>query len=754
MMNKKNGVRSAISLILIICMLASLLYGCSAEKTRVYSLSEETIKTKKSLSLSYTTTGATKSGKISSSGMTTLFTDRKTASPIIKNQDDLWRALPKSTNSSADDVPAVLTLEVLHEGQRYILNSQTDAVKLQNPVSRKTDKGVCTEYAFTLETGKDKAEFTVPVEFYVEDGSFFVSVICSDIVSTNSEFVITKMRLMDYFGSNTGASDGDFILVPDNSGAVIDTYNAQNDFENLSFRIYGDVESNEAYMPAFGMKHKDSAFIAMIEKGDAIATVNAAVAAHSGYNRVGAEFELTETMIKENGDNKKIYVSGETYKGEIRICYSFIHGNNANYSGMAIACREHLIRTGVLSADTVEDTGDLPFILTTTGDAGLVSGRPSSNLTNYEQLIDMLTYLKGKGFSNIYIRYKGTLTGAPNQNNISNCEPIKTLGSQEDFKELTEYLSAQQMKLFFDLGYTTASSVSLKGSATARDISGSPYSLLRTNLFGVTSMASLVSYDRIEENVISIFALAGKNRLINICVNDASSFLYSDSKSGATRTEVMEMLREENASLTTIGELMTEKGNFYMLKNVSVISSLPAETSVKESDCYKAVPFIELVLHGTTQYSTGPINLSSDPQTAMLKCVEYGALPQFEWCYEDITVAEEQQTEKTNAESGESEETNDEAHDKEETETTTAEEENTVMPYSYSDWATTAFTFYDKANRALGNIRDLRMTDHYEVQPGVFCTEYGESSVYVNYTDEDVTIGGVTIPANDFMRVN
>ena len=639
-MKRLLRVKSAVSILLACCLLSVLLCACGGGKTEKYTLSSEIITSGKELSFSSCTTGATRSGKIASSGLLTLFIDRKTASPVIRNGKTFWRALPKSVSRSSEEIPAVLSVEVINAGQRYVLNSQTDCVKNSLPVSRKTDSGVCTEYAMVLSADGKSVTVTVPVTFSLVDGSFFVSVKCADITTSDEDFVVTKLRLMDYFGSDTGANEGDYILVPDNCGAIIDTYNVKSGFEKLSFKVYGDAEKNNTLLGAYGMKKKNSAFVAMIEKGDSIATVSADTVSDSGYNRVGAEFEITEALIKSDDESETVYVSGNSYKDEIRLCYRFLEDKNADYSGMAIACREHLIRTGVLSADTVDSTSDLPFLLTTSGEAVSAAGKTTS-LTTCEQLLDMLTYLKGKGFSNIFVKYKGTLTGGLSQSAIQKCEMLKTLGTQEDFEELNDYVSAQQMKLFFDLGFTSYTSVSAKTSDFARDLSGALCTVEKTNLFDVTSKYGVASYDEIDDNVISLFPLTEKSVIKNISVNDASAFLYSDSENGATRDDVQSMIKTESASLTTIGELMVEKGNFYMLKNASVISSMPLKASVGETDFYKSVPFIPLILHATTEYSTEPINLGDDYHRAMLRAVEYGALPQFEWCYEEIESGEE-----------------------------------------------------------------------------------------------------------------
>ena len=75
--------------------------------------------------------------------------------------------------------------------------------------------------------------------------------------------------------------------------------------------------------------------------------------------------------------------------------------------------------------------------------------------------------------------------------------------------------------------------------------------------------------------------------------------------------------------------------------------------------------------------------------------------------------------------------------------------------YYYDRNINDVVALYVKANSALANIRDARMTSHSFVQNGVYCTEYNNSiKVYVNYTDTPVTINGITINANDCVAIS
>ena len=75
--------------------------------------------------------------------------------------------------------------------------------------------------------------------------------------------------------------------------------------------------------------------------------------------------------------------------------------------------------------------------------------------------------------------------------------------------------------------------------------------------------------------------------------------------------------------------------------------------------------------------------------------------------------------------------------------------------FYYDNTINVAAEFYTKANEALNDLRNARMTDHYEVENGVFCTEYDTGSmVYVNYTDSNCTVLGAVVEARSFIRIN
>ena len=62
---------------------------------------------------------------------------------------------------------------------------------------------------------------------------------------------------------------------------------------------------------------------------------------------------------------------------------------------------------------------------------------------------------------------------------------------------------------------------------------------------------------------------------------------------------------------------------------------------------------------------------------------------------------------------------------------------------------------YEQSSQALADLRGARITSHYEVANGVFCTEYEATTrIYVNYTDSAFSVNGITVEGHSWFRAN
>lgn len=690
--------------------------------------------------------------RVAQSGLIELYIDETTYAVAVKDtsQNKMWYALPQQDNGKGENRAGVVSLEVLQGGKRYYLNSQDNSVAFGTASYELTDTGLKVAYlmaadeATAVKAAKDRTAqdivFNVSVTYTLQDGSFFAQVDCKNLADEQREARVLKVGLLEYFGAAVQGGAEDFLLVPDGSGALVKTAQQAKENGTLRFAVYGQdaalpAEENvrHALVPAFGMKQGTSAFAVLIEQGDALAEISADRAAgDTGYHRVGAQFTVTPSAQEKTDEGIVQYNSASGYEGSIKLCFRFLSGDNASYSGMALAVREQLIRDGVLSTRTLEEADSLPLTLNLTGSLPKKDSRltTSQKLATFEQTEDLLVQMKAKGINNINLCYQGALSGGFNQKQATDAKLLASLGGQARFNELYKSMATQKMQLFLAADLLSASAGdSFSAGSRALGINGEPVADTKENPFAdyVGPQAyrrGLRGLDTLARAAREFMLNTRKASISGYCVSDAGRILYSNyNKAFTSRQDAALLLSKQSESLGANRKLMVETGNFYMLKNADVVTNLPLSSAIAQDASYETVPFVQMLLHGIADYSGAAINLADDPQTQMLRSIEYGACPSFTWSYETLEAK--------------------------------GEAEDGAPAVNYADSLADAAAFYERADQALADLRGARMTRHSMVQTNVYCTEYDSSTlIYVNYSETEATVNGVTIPARSFLRLN
>ncbi len=685
---------------------------------------------------------------VGTSGLISLYFDSETYAVAVEetNTGKMWYALP-NTAESADTVdPAAVTLRISCADKLYILNSQDNAVAFETASFKPMENGIQVTYDMALDKEiADCAYSDVPegslyasvtVSYILSDGALRAKINCGDILLSKG-FTLESLTMLDFFGAAEKAGTEDYIFVPDGCGAVEKIGEGlTGGYEHRTFVTYGDdlslasAENTEqrvpARVPAYGMKSGSSAFLALIENGDAVSEIHEYVSKGAGsYSRVGPTFRVTDTVCSGTAD-RQILRTGNTYTGDVAVCYRFLADKNAGYSGMAAACRELLIRNGVLSTKTLGQTEYLPFLLTVQNAAAKNNPKHSEVLTDYSQTLELLKLMKAKSINSIYVRCNGILDGANNQGLLSESEPLKKLGSQKDFDALAQYVKTQQFQMYLN---TDIISFQKKSASPARHaakgLDGKAVGYTTDNpFFGFAGRETQSRYlTRLSDldGLVNDFIVGMQDRdFSGYCIDDAGRYLYSDYAGDTfSRTGAVNLLSAQAAALSAGHTLMVDTGNIYMLKNADVVADLPSSTVYPQEENYFAVPFLQMLLHGIAEYAHAPANTSENPETAVLRTLEYGALPSYSWCFT-----------KTN------------------TETLDA-------CFYYDNQITKAAEQYTNANELLSDLRGARMTAHEKVQDGVYKTEYNNSVLlYCNYNDTAVTVNSITVEPMSCLRVN
>ena len=720
-MNKKS-YSIILKIISIICVITILFSACES------GVSTKTVRFEK-LKTVNAEAGEESLHKISEksykpickSGLIELLFDKNTCTVAIRdtNSGNLWTTLPNS--SITKQITSSPIEVVLSDGSDtvYVLNSQDNSVAFGNAEYTASDDGILVKYALSLDAETGKANISelengcirvdLSVLYTLRDGSFYVDVSMNNVKLPKGVY-LEKISILKDFGAYEKSGAEDYIFVPDGSGALIMTGVKNDDAKPINLNVYEDG----CLLGAFGMKRGNGAFLCIIEHGDTIAEINAARNGENTLNSVYSSFNTTEILEKDGRKIKKTY--GYEYRNEITLCYRFLSGKSATYSGMATACRENLIRNSVLSTKALSETAEeLPLIVSVQG--GYINEKGKySVLSDYEQTLSLMMLLKAKGVNNIFLRYNGLYSDANNGSDSSFGNFKSSLGTDKKYNELYSYINSQKFSLFLETDILT---YKYNGKG-AKFVDGTTRKSAPTGSFPFeTDPQSYLKMSKLEKKIEDILNASGSVNFDGYALNDIGSNLYSDySRTFYSKISAKKEISAQLPVLATSKKIMVDNGNFYSVKNADIITNIPlSPCAEKENIAYVGIPFVQIMLHGICEYSGKGINTESDINTAFLKSIEYGCLPGADWYC-------------------------------------TSFKEEIDSKYFYDKNINDIVSGYEKANDALASLRDARITSHYKVQDGVYCTEYNNSEkVYVNYTDKDVTINGIKIPSVDCVKI-
>lgn len=734
---KTKRIFKAVSLVMMLSVILSVFSSCAGRYSDRHTASSVKVNEPAFSGDKYHIYNKDDSIFVLKSGLVELYFDKVSYSVAVKDTsvNKVWYSVPavKTENEQA----SVLTVKLSDNSSNvYIFNSQDNSVAFDSATFNSAEDGISVTYrmASDAETAaksiselpKGTPAVEITVEFKLIDGSFYVNI--PDKGMTVPEGVnLESVTVLDYLTSTLKVNKDDFILVPDGSGAIIKNALATEKAEyNVPVYRTNETSPASAVVPAFGVKQNDIAFMALVESGDALAEINAYTGSSSAVSgRAGVTFNVTEMKYSQSKNGKYTVYSGIRSHDDLRIAYRFLSGNNASYATFSTACREMLIRNSVLSVTGLSQTEYYPILVNIDCAAALnKNGTKTLALSSFEETEDIVSLLKAKGVNNAYINLKNTLNGADEQGDIKSAKLNKALGSKDDYEKLYSYVNTQKMKLLLNIGLVTSNkgSSGFSSADSLKDITGKKASVTRASTFADISKAKNNTYrllrpEKIESRVSSLLRNFRSTSLSGYCINDYSEGFATDYASGTVASTTADMVKEANSSLATERTLAVCRGNFNSIKSASLIVGLPGETGYEQSAGYVQIPFVQMVLHGTADYTFEPINTSVDQKKALLKCVEYGALPSFEWFYR---------------------ETGDELLD---------------SAYKYDNSINIAAEYYESVS-VLNSLRDCRITDHSCIKDGVFLAEYSDGSlVYVNYNKNDVEVNDILIGAENFVVI-
>ena len=339
--------------------------------------------------------------------------------------------------------------------------------------------------------------------------------------------------------------------------------------------------------------------------------------------------------------------------------------------------------------------------------------------------------LKQEGVDNINFKYRAWANRGECNTLFNRIDTIGALGSGKDLLELIDYTENNGINFYPDVDFSYAKTgaffnMFLGRRYAARSIHNNiafAYRYHFVSLYFNSDTARLIvspnNYDRIIGRFLRDFT---SFNFSNISVSNWGTDLNADylEKNVADRQRAVQLKTDQLRRIKDSGYSISINGaNAYALRYASYVNGVPM-SSGKHYLFDACVPFYQIVLRGVIPYSSEPLNYSNDYSTDVLRLIETGTIPSFEWIYED----------------------------------------NTALQDTFSDyfgvhfrpWLNQAVSTHHEMRPLLSKIQGHRIIEHGKITDGVYLTKYdNDIEIYVNYNPVDVEKNGIIVHANSFV---
>jgi hypothetical protein len=589
----------------------------------------------------------------------------------------------------------------------------------------------------------------IPLHYELDGAQLKVTVAAGEIEYPDT-MKIQTLSLLPFFGAS-GREDEGYTFVPDGSGSLIHFNNGKTYAAPFRTALYGSdsaisqlikIQQEEAArLPVFGMKYASRGFVAIIEQGDAVATVEADVSGRlNDYNTVYPSFtihnleEVTLTNGWRSSTVKKF--QAEPFQGDIVVRYGFLDAEEASYSGMAEHYRSYLVKQTGMSR--LPEQEEAPFYVELIGGIQkkkFFLGIPYDAyepLTTFDQAETILAQMMEAGIGGIKLRYTGWFNGGIDHNLPKSIAVDKKLGGTKGLNELKAYAAANRISLFPDAAFLESSPKAdgfKKSSQASRFITGKlaqiyPYYPANFRQDDEQAPGYAISPNALPRIVNGFMKDYQKLQLTGLSLRDVGSKLNSDFNRSQVidREEAKGIVNEQLKRMSgEVQDLMLEGGNAYAAPYARHIVNAPMTNSgFNITD--ESVPFFQLVYHGYANYAGSAWNMADDQDSAFnfLKALETGSALHYTWFFADSSAIKLTQYDH-------------------------------FYSADYRRWIDEAGQRYNELNDALRDVQSQTIAEHRKLAEGVYQTTFEQGkTIIVNYNDKAASVDGITLGAKDY----
>jgi len=591
-----------------------------------------------------------------------------------------------------------------------------------------------------------KPHLLLTVNYTLSDGKLNVRAEISKMKATK-DLLVTEICLLPFINTQDGALSSK-ALVSDGSGAVADLSTVRQPLTpEYNEPVYGadyalpqDGKSalkEQISLPCYGLFNDSGAFLAVIKSADKTAGIHVkARCAQEEIGQVSAIFktlDYAQVKLSETDTQTVNVYSDFSYKDDAELLFTFLPKDKNTYSDIALAYKNNLNlsqRAENKSSLVVHFVGAIDDIEPAFG----IPREVIKPLTTFEQAADILESLaKETKKGTLAAEYSGMVKGGLKASAANRLTYEAKLGGKKGFESLTK--KADELDVLFypqiDFDYTGRDSA-FDGFKVKRDtaklLTGEVAFKTKNNPANYTTdeksaFAYLLNSQKSFE-ILKKFLSSSKDELGGrISVSAMAAELSSDFKSrkGTGRTESaeytkkkLEALRESKISVMSTG------ANVYALPYLSYSTGLACDSNSHPVFSF-SVPFLQMVLSGSVNYTMPLLNLFADEDYYALKAIETGSAVYVK---------------------------------------TIAAPNSAVKGTKYADMYNVSFEnikesvlrVNKKVSQALESVFESSITGHTKLSEGVFKTNYqNKKYIIVNYNQKEVNTGFGTVSGHGYL---
>jgi len=574
---------------------------------------------------------------------------------------------------------------------------------------------------------------TLLLRVMLEDTGVSVEIPFDSISEADPAYKLGQLYVYPFLGYTRGATTPGYMFIPDGSGSLIrfaETTKATNMYYG---RYYGadlgmlaempyDPTVNRAMrisVPVYGLVHgeKENGYIAIVEKGASYGEIQAHPAGIiTNFNFIYNMFVYNQSYFQATNRSGAgvTTLQQKTNAFDVKIHYRFLTGENSDYVGMARSYQQYLVERGQLKkvADEGNDIGIKLEFLGGEKEKVLFWWRLIP-MTTVEQMAAILDALEVKNPDVVYYGWQplGASSMPPKSLKIDG-----GLGSLDQLRELVDKVQLEggnfalylnpQAALYQESGYSPRYDLAM--------------AITNVNMIGYNR--STVNYFLNDEAVNQRFSNLNADvtsRLnAGLALDGIGTTLYSDFKSGNFLTREEAIGRYRALMGANPGRKAFYLPNDYMFGSMDAYYDMPLSNN---GYIYtnEAVPFLQIALSGYIPYFGPAMNFSSDPQTDLLRHVDYGVYPSF-FLTQEVT------GKIINTHS------------------------SWLYTSSYQQWGGEINQTYQWLNALLGPVKSQSIIARETLADGVVAVTYENGKqILVNYTDRPFNAGGTVVNAKD-----